>query len=78
MKRSREDRQKRIHRVLIGTACMLCFGWVFMLPLAVALQSGAKDQFYCTVYYKTLTSDCETRGVSKNWKNVEDRVWSQN
>jgi hypothetical protein len=42
----------------------------------VAPQSVAKDQFYCTVYYITLNSNCE---VSKNLKKVvEDRVRSQN
>jgi hypothetical protein len=41
----------------------------------VAPQSGAKDQFYCTVYYTTLNSNCEAKGVSKNLnKVVEDRV----
>jgi hypothetical protein len=34
--------------------------------LAVALQSGAKDPFYCTVYYITLNSNCEDPVVSKN------------
>jgi hypothetical protein len=37
--------------------------------LAVPPQSGAKDQFYCTVYYITLDSNCEVQGVSKNLKN---------
>jgi len=47
--------------------------------LAVAPQSGAKDQFYCTVYYITLNSNCEAQGASKNLKkNAEDRVRSQN
>jgi hypothetical protein len=46
--------------------------------LAVAPQSGAKDQFYFTVYYITLNSNCEGQGVSKNLKIiVEDRVRSQ-
>jgi hypothetical protein len=45
----------------------------------MALQSGAKDQFYCAAYYITLNSNCEAQGVSKNLKNiVEDRVRSQN
>jgi hypothetical protein len=44
-------------------------------PLAVASQSGAKDQFYCTVYYITLNSKHEAQGMSKILKkNVEDRV----
>jgi hypothetical protein len=33
--------------------------------LAVTPQSGAKDQFYCTVYYITLNTNCEAQGVSK-------------
>jgi hypothetical protein len=41
-----------------------------MFPLAVVLQSGAKDQFYCTVYYVTLNSNCEAQGVSKNLKKI--------
>jgi hypothetical protein len=46
--------------------------------LAVAPQSGAKDQFYCTVYYITLNSNCEAQKVSKNLKQiVEDRVNSK-
>jgi hypothetical protein len=34
-------------------------------PLAVSLQSGAKDQFYCTVYYITLILNCKAQKVSK-------------
>jgi hypothetical protein len=42
--------------------------------LAVAPQSGAKDQFYCTLHYINLYSNCESQGVSKNLKQVvEDR-----
>ena len=44
----------------------------------MAPQSGAKQIFYCTVYYITLNSNCEAQGASKNLKiNVEDRVRSQ-
>jgi hypothetical protein len=32
----------------------------------MAPQSGAKDQFYCTVYYITLNSISEAQRVSKN------------
>jgi hypothetical protein len=47
--------------------------------LAMAPQSGAKDQFYCTVYYINFNSNFEAQGVSKNLKIiVEDRVRSQN
>jgi hypothetical protein len=43
-------------------------------------QSGAKGQFYCSVYYITLNSNCEAQGVLKNLKKkiVEDRVICQN
>ncbi len=34
--------------------------------LAVASQTGAKDQFCCTVDYITLNSNCEAHRVSKN------------
>jgi hypothetical protein len=40
------------------------------------IQSGAKDQFYSTVYYITLNSHWEAKSVLKN--DVEDRVSSQN
>jgi hypothetical protein len=44
----------------------------------VTPQSGAKDQFYFTVYNITLNSNCEAQRVSKNLKqNVEDRVRSK-
>jgi hypothetical protein len=40
----------------------------------VAPQSGAKDQFYYTVYYITVNSNCETWRISKNLeKIVENR-----
>ncbi len=42
-------------------------------------QSGAKYQFYHTVYNITLNSKFEASEVSENWKKVvEDRVRSQN
>jgi hypothetical protein len=31
----------------------------------VVPQSGAKGQFYCTVYYITLDKNCEAQIVSK-------------
>jgi hypothetical protein len=47
--------------------------------LAVAPQSGEKDQFYGTVYCITLNSNCEAQGVFKNLKKyIEDRGRSQN
>jgi hypothetical protein len=39
--------------------------------LAVAQQSSAKDQFYFTVYYITLNSNCAAQGVSKNFEKME-------
>ncbi len=41
-----------------------------MSPATVAAQSGANENFYCTVYYITLNSNCEAQRTSKN---VEDR-----
>ena len=53
--------------------------YVASLHLAVAPQSGTKDQFYFPVYYITLNSNCEARRVSKNLKTiVEDTVGSKN
>jgi len=44
----------------------------------VGPQSGAKQIFYCTVYYITLNSNCEAQREPKNLKiNVDDRVQSQ-
>jgi hypothetical protein len=44
----------------------------------VAPQSGAKQNFYCTVYYMTLNSNCEAQRASKNLRKiVEDRVGSK-
>jgi hypothetical protein len=46
--------------------------------MAVAPLSGAKQIFYCTVYYITLNSNCEAQRASKNLKkNVVDRVGCQ-
>jgi len=46
--------------------------------LAESPQSGAKQIFYCTIYYKTLNSNCEAQRAYKNLKQiVEDIVRSQ-
>jgi hypothetical protein len=46
--------------------------------LALAPQSDAKQNFYCTVYYITFNSNCEAQRASKNLKKItEDRVRSQ-
>jgi hypothetical protein len=45
-------RQQRVDRLLIGTACLNCFGQVVMSPAnhtAVVPQSGAKNQICSTV-----------------------------
>ncbi len=60
--------------------------WLFWLSSyvashhsVVAPKSSAKDQFYFSVYYLTLNSNCEVQRASKNLKKiVEDRVRSQN
>jgi hypothetical protein len=43
--------------------------------LVVVPQSGAKDEFYCTIYCTTLNSNCEAQRASKNfwkkWKKIE-------
>jgi hypothetical protein len=44
--------------------------------LALAPQSGAKDQFYFAVYYITLNSNCEAQGVSKNLENQSKEIFS--
>jgi hypothetical protein len=53
---------KRIHRLLIGKSPPALF-WlsshVASHRLAVAPHSGAKQTFYCTVYYINLNSNCE-------------------
>jgi hypothetical protein len=41
---------------------------VASLHLAVVPQLGDKDQFYCTVYYMTLNSNCQAHRVFKKWK----------
>ncbi len=70
------DRHKRIHRLLIGLSALFWLSSnIAIYHLAVVPKSGAKDQFYCTVYYITLNSNCKVQGVRKN---TEDRTWSQN
>jgi hypothetical protein len=47
--------------------------------MAVASQSGAKENFYCTVYCIILNANCDAQRASKNLKkNLEDIVRSQN
>jgi hypothetical protein len=40
----------------------------------VVPQSGAKDQFYCTFYYKTLNSNYEAQREHKNLKKMSNIV----
>ena len=52
------------------------FGWEVVTShhSAVVPQSGAKDQFYCTVYYITLNSNCAAQRVPKilkKWEKTE-------
>ncbi len=35
--------------------------------LALVPKSGAKEIFYCTVYFITLNSNCEAQRASKNF-----------
>ncbi len=68
---SYHHRHKTIHRLLIGPSMPALFrlsSYVASHCLAVAPQSGAKQFFYCTVYYITLNSNCEAKRISKNWK----------
>jgi hypothetical protein len=45
----------------------------------VAPKSGTTEQFYCTVYYITLKSNCEAQRVSKKLERiVKFRVRGQN
>ncbi len=59
---------------------LFSLAWPMSPATTVTAQLGAKDQFYCTVYYTTLNSSCEVQRISKNSKkkNLEDRVRSQN
>jgi hypothetical protein len=37
----------------------------------MASQSGANEQFYCTVYKVALNSNCEAQRVYKNLKKLK-------
>jgi hypothetical protein len=41
-------------------------------------QSSAKENFYCTIYYIILNSNCEAERASKIKKNAKVGVTSQN
>ncbi len=53
-------------------------GKCFESKISKPPKLDCKLNFYCTVYYITLNSNCEAQRASKNLKNiVEDRVGSQ-
>jgi hypothetical protein len=58
-------------RLLIGMLPALFWlsSYVTSHCLAVAPQSGGKQNFDCTVYYITLNSNYEAQRASKNLKN---------
>jgi hypothetical protein len=50
----------------------------FESKISKPTKLDCKQNFYCTVYYITLKSNCEAQRASKNLKKiVEDRVGSQ-
>ncbi len=50
----------------------------FESKISKPTKLDCKSNFYCTVYYITLTSNCEAQRASKNLKKiVEGRVGSQ-
>jgi len=63
---------------LILTRGMACVGKCFESKISKPTKLDCKQNFYCTVYYITLNSNCEAQRASKNLKKiVEDRVGSQ-
>jgi hypothetical protein len=67
---------KEIDRSLTRPACLVLVA--AGCRLAVASQSSAKNQFYSTVYWITLNSNCGTHREFKNLRKiVEDREVSQ-
>ncbi len=66
-------RHKRIHKAAHWPGLPALFwlsSYVASHCIAVAPQSGAKQIFYCTVYYITLNSNCEAQRASKNLKKM--------
>ena len=63
---------------LLLTRGMACVGKCFERKISKPTKLDCKQNFYCTVYYITLNSNCEAQRASKNLKKiVEDRVGSQ-
>ncbi len=57
---------------------MACVGKCFESKISKPTKLDCKQNFYCTVYYITLSSNFEAQRASKNLKKiVEDRVGSQ-
>jgi hypothetical protein len=57
---------------MVRLPCFWLSSYVASQDLAMAPQSSAKDQFYCTVYYITLNPICATQSffkiLKKMWK----------
>ncbi len=63
---------------LLLTRGMACVGKCFESKISKPTKLDCKQNFYCTVYYVTLNSNCEAQRASKNLKKLEeDRVRSQ-
>ncbi len=60
------------------TRGMACVGKRFESKISKPTKLDCKQNFYCTVYYITSNSNCESQRASKNLKQiVEDRVGSR-
>jgi hypothetical protein len=60
------------------TRGIACVGKCFERKISKPTKLDCKQNFYCTVYYITLNSNCEAQRASKNLKKiVEDTVGSQ-
>jgi len=67
-----DPRHKRIDCIFawIASLILVASSYIASHHLAVAPQSGAKDQFYSTVDCITLNSYNEAQKISKNFKKV--------
>jgi hypothetical protein len=63
--------QHRHKRILLSLALFWLSSYVAGRHLAVAPQSGAKQFFYCSVYYLTLNLNCEAQRAPKNCRRFE-------
>ncbi len=65
-------------KCVLLTRGMACVRKYFERKISKPTKLDCKQNFYCTVYYITLNSNCEAQRASKNLKKiVEDRVGSQ-